>query len=118
MSLPRIWRSSASDICSRSLPSKMISPEMRALEARVSPISVIEETDLPEPDSPTIPSVSPLSTEYEMPSTAFTTPSSVSKWTRRSLISSRGIRRPLVADPRVEEGVGDVDEQVEHDDRH
>ena len=35
--------------------------EMRALRARVSPITVSEETDLPEPDSPTMPSVWPRS---------------------------------------------------------
>ena len=34
-------------------------------------------TLLPEPDSPTIPSVSPRSTSKETPSTALTTPSSV-----------------------------------------
>ena len=36
--------------------------QMRALWARVRPITVSEETDLPEPDSPTIPSVWPRST--------------------------------------------------------
>ena len=36
-------------------------------------------TLLPQPDSPTIPSVSPGSTANETPSTACTTPSSVSK---------------------------------------
>jgi hypothetical protein len=37
-------------------------PEMCALRARVRPMTVSEETDLPEPDSPTTPSVSPRST--------------------------------------------------------
>ena len=53
---------SSSDAPSRSLPSKRTVPEMRALRARVRPITVSEETDLPEPDSPTIPNVSPRST--------------------------------------------------------
>ena len=44
------------------MPSKRTVPEMRALRARVRPITVSEETDLPEPDSPTIPSVCPRST--------------------------------------------------------
>ena len=37
--------------------------EMRALRERDRPITVSEETDLPEPDSPTMPSVCPRSTE-------------------------------------------------------
>ena len=36
-------------------------------------------TDLPEPDSPTMPSTLPRSTANETPSTAPTTPSSVAK---------------------------------------
>ena len=36
-------------------------------------------TDLPEPDSPTIPMVSPLSNEKLTPSTAFKIPRGVSK---------------------------------------
>jgi len=42
-------------------------------------------TLLPDPDSPTIPSVRPRSTANDTPSTALTTPSSVSNRTRRSL---------------------------------
>jgi hypothetical protein len=54
---------SSSDADSRSLPSKVIEPEIVALLAkRVSPITVSDETLLPEPDSPTIPSAWPLST--------------------------------------------------------
>ncbi len=40
---------------------------------------------MPEPDSPTIPSVFPASTVYEMPSTACTTPSSVENRTLQVL---------------------------------
>ncbi len=43
-------------------------------------------TLLPDPDSPTMPSISPRLTSSERPSTALTTPSSVSKWTLRSSI--------------------------------
>src|SRR5215210_2152130 len=50
-----------------------------------------------------------------MPSTARTRPSSVSKWTVRSLTSSSPISVP---DPWVEEGIHDVDDQVRQDDRH
>src|SRR4051795_5103579 len=48
-----------------------------------------------------------------MPSTAFTTPSSVSKWTRRSLTVSRGSG---IRDAGVDEGVQDVHDQVGEDD--
>ncbi len=52
---------SSSEAPSRSLPSKRTVPLMRALST-VRPITVSEDTDLPEPDSPTIPNVCPLST--------------------------------------------------------
>ena len=52
-----------------------------ALRARVRPITVRPVTLLPEPDSPTIPSVRPSSTLNDTPSTACTTPSSVANWT-------------------------------------
>src|SRR5262249_11770708 len=72
----------------------------------------------PQPDSPTIPSVFPFSTEKLTPSTAFTMPSSVRKYVFRSLTSRRAIgagalRQP---DPRIDRGVEEVDEQVEPDD--
>ena len=62
MSSPRIFRSSASLAVSSSLPSNLIEPEMRALRDRESPMTVSDDTDLPEPDSPTMPSVWPRST--------------------------------------------------------
>ena len=48
-------------------------------------------TDFPQPDSPTIPSVFPFSSEKLMPSTACTTPSRVKKCVRRSSTSSSAI---------------------------
>ena len=62
---------------------------------RVSPIVVSEVTDLPEPDSPTMPSVVPALTEYEMPSTACTIPSSVVNATLQVLDLEQ--RRPIGA---------------------
>ncbi len=53
-------------------------------------MTVSELTLLPDPDSPTMPSVSPGWTLYDTPSTAFTMPSSVLKWTFMSLTSSSG----------------------------
>ncbi len=41
--------------------------------------------DLPEPDSPTIPTASPAFSSSEMPSTARTTPRGVKKCVRRSV---------------------------------
>src|SRR5437870_11509897 len=46
-------------------------------------------TVFPDPDSPTIPKVSPRRRAKLTPSTAFTTPSSVPKYVRRSLTSRR-----------------------------
>ncbi len=63
MSLPRILRSWSSFIWMRSLPSNSIFPSTWAPWVRVSPSVVSEETVLPEPDSPTIPSVLPVSIE-------------------------------------------------------
>ena len=62
MSSPRILRRSLSEAVSSSLPSNLIEPERRALRARERPITVSDDTDLPEPDSPTMPSVWPRST--------------------------------------------------------
>src|SRR5215208_3725317 len=91
-------------------------PEIDVIGERVRPRIVMFATLFPQPDSPTIPSVWPRSTENDAPSTALTTPSSVSKWTLRSWISSRLIVRSLVSNPGVKVGVGDVHEQVEQHD--
>src|SRR4051812_3361394 len=108
---------SLSETLSRSVPLYSTSPSKRAFTPRVSPISVIAVTLLPEPDSPTMPSTLPRSSFREMPSTARTIPSSVANWTLRSLTSSRvsgiGLSEP---DPRVQIRVGDIDERREDDD--
>ena len=46
------------------------------------------QTDLPDPDSPTMPTVSPAATSKDTPRTAWTSPSSVGKVTDRSLTES------------------------------
>src|SRR3954453_20314541 len=107
---------SSSLALSRSRPSNRISPSMRAFVKRVSPITVRLDTLLPEPDSPTMPSALPDSTLYEIPSTAFTTPSGVSNCTRRSFTSSSGVEASGIFHPWVEERVRDVHDQVEQDD--
>src|ERR1700755_706200 len=103
---------------STSSPSNVIPPSSSALPARVRPMIVSPVTLLPEPDSPTMPSVRPSSTENETPSTARTTPSAVRNLTSRSAISRRGLTRAgsRVPPPRVEQRVDDVDDEIGHDD--
>jgi hypothetical protein len=80
ISLPRIRRISRSLFLTRSWPSKSICPPaMRPGGVAIRRITERLVTDLPEPDSPTTPSVSPLSRWKLTPSTALTVPSSVSK---------------------------------------
>src|SRR6266568_913436 len=96
----------------------------RAFGSLISRITDIMVTLLPDPDSPTMPSVSPSDRVSDTPSTALTRPSSVRKETLRSRTSSSG--SPVMAppscgpscgpDPRIEPGVADVDEGVgQHD---
>ena len=59
-----------------SLPSNVIEPDVGS-SSRSSSRAVV---DLPQPDSPTSPNVSPRLTSNEMPSTACTAPS----WRRRA----------------------------------
>src|SRR3954453_15299696 len=92
-------------------------------------------TLLPEPDSPTMPSVLPRSSLNDSPSTDLTTPSSVWKCTRRSSTSRKlrccggshcsvmippprreVRRRSLDTHPRVDDHVQNVHDQVGHDD--
>ena len=63
MSSPRMRRISSFDAARRSRPSKVTLPLTRAPVNRVRPMTVRLETVLPEPDSPTIPSDPPDSTE-------------------------------------------------------
>ena len=104
----------------------MTSPSNFAFGSMISRITDIIVTLLPEPDSPTMPSVSPSDTENETPSTARTSPSSVLKLTLRSFTSSSGSLMTLspkgrvhpISAPsgrphsRVEPGIRDVHERV------
>ena len=58
-----------------------------------------DSTVLPEPDSPTTPSVLPRSRLNETPSTACTVPRSVSNWVWRSSTSSSGTVERRVGEP-------------------
>src|SRR3954468_15064460 len=81
---------------------------------------VRQVTDLPQPDSPTIPSVFPFSTLKLTPSTALTMPSSVRKYVLRSCTSRSAIevaRRELCQpDAGVDHCIQQIDDQVEDDD--
>src|SRR5690348_4879724 len=70
-------------------------------------------TLLPEPDSPTRPSVSPGCTVKLTPSTARTTPASVSKYVRRSRTSSSGLRILATPGAGIEPVTDSVSEEVE-----
>ena len=90
ISRPRTSRISSSDSARRSRPLKRISPPtMRPAGAATSRITDSALTDLPQPDSPTRATVSPLRTSHETPSTARTTPAEVWNWVRRSRTSRR-----------------------------
>src|SRR5487761_364071 len=123
ISAPRMCRSSASVAESRSTPSNRALPETRA--PLVSPTIVWVDTLLPDPDSPTMPSVWPASTVKLTPRTARSTPSCVAKLTCRSSTSSSAISglparsgpdngepSSSVAQPHVRDVVVLVDRQV------
>src|SRR5580765_8364549 len=120
ISSPRIERNWREFILSRSLPFQRACPEVIVFARALRPMIVRQVTLLPEPDSPTMPSVLPFSTWKLTPSTALTTPSSVRKCVRRSLTSRRamGLLHHLgESDSRVDDGVQEIDDEVEDDDR-
>src|SRR2546421_9535095 len=118
MSFPRMSRSRLELIVSRFSPLKIASPLEIVFRFGLSPMIVRQVTLLPEPDSPTIPSVCPFSIEKVTPSTAFTMPSSVRKWVLRSRTSRSAISTASgQPDPWIDPGVEEVDDEVEDDDR-
>src|SRR5438067_9963848 len=92
----------------------------RILPGRCSRMMLRAVTDLPHPDSPTMPSVSPGRSSKLMPSTALTMPSFVVKTVRRSWTSRRGcVKSELRLETRVEcvpNGVAE-DIRCEHRDK-
>ena len=91
----RIWSSSAART---STPENITEPSaMRPARSRMR-ITANEVTDLPEPDSPTIATVSPLATAMLMCCTALTMPRRVENSTVRSLdVEQRHGRRRVAA---------------------
>ncbi len=93
MRLPRIAQSSRSLLPVSSSPSKRMLPVTCAFSGS-KPMSAITLIDLPQPDSPTRPRVSPRSSEKLMSRTAYAGPRWVCSFTWRLLTSSRGIKTP------------------------
>ncbi len=79
MSFPRISRSWRLPMVSSSWSRNFADPVVIVDCRLFRPMIVRQVTLLPEPDSPTMPSVLPFSTLKLTPSTAFTMPSSVRK---------------------------------------
>ena len=79
ISLPRMSRSCFGLIPIRFCPFHIASPLEIVVLRLFRPMIVRQVTLLPQPDSPTMPSVLPFSTEKLTPSTALTMPSSVRK---------------------------------------
>src|ERR671930_121615 len=119
MSFPRMSRRRLELIVSRFSPLKIASPLEIVFRFGLRPMIVRQVTLLPEPDSPTIPSVSPFSTEKLTPSTALTIPSSVRKWVLRSRTSRSAMECEASGQPNpgIDPGVEEVDDEVEDDDR-
>src|SRR3954454_19073926 len=91
-------------------------PSMMRPGGSISPSSERPVTVFPEPDSPTIPSTSPRPTANDTPSTAFTTPARVKKWTFRSS-TERTAPMWSALEPRVHYIAQLVADQIDGDDR-
>ena len=72
--------------------------DLRACEPLCRPRIACSVTDLPEPDSPTMPRISPRATSKDDAVDALTMPSSVGNWTRRSRTLQEGVGRRLGGD--------------------
>src|SRR4026208_2609061 len=86
---PRVARMSASLLASRSSPLSRIWPVTILPGRSISRTTLRLVMLLPQPDSPTTPSVWPYLISKLTPSTHLTMPSCVKKWVLRSLISRR-----------------------------
>src|SRR6202166_2610299 len=112
-------RISRSESCSRSFPWKRTEPAILPGGSGMSRMSDIAVTDLPQPDSPTMASVSPSSTWKETPSTARLIPSGGRKWVCRFWTSSNAIGSEAYSQSWMDRITKHVAEKVEaeHDDR-
>src|SRR5699024_12442686 len=90
ISLPRIFDISLSVLPMSSWPRSFTEPVTFAYSGS-RPIIAMEVTDLPEPDSPTMPSVRPGKRSKSTPRTAWTRPASEGNATSRSRTESNGV---------------------------
>src|SRR5215475_7653006 len=113
-------RTCSSGAARRSMPVNVTDPSaMRPARSRMR-IAAYEVTDLPEPDSPTMPTVSPLATAMSTCWTARTVPRRVENSTVRSRMSSSGIAvmaAPSGAPLRVDDVAQPVAEKIEAEHR-
>src|ERR1700733_11395092 len=117
MSLPRTLRISALDSRTRSRPSSSTCPATIRPPGGSSRISEVPSMVLPEPDSPTSPSVSPSSMVKLTPSTACTVTSRSRISALRPETSSRlTAARPSTPQPYVKQVAQRVTQEVEGDD--
>src|ERR1700749_534603 len=106
-----MFRISSSGTSRRLRPSNRIAPAIFPGGSGISRRIDIAVTDLPQPDSPTIPSVSPALMWNDTPSTARTTPSGVPKCVCRLSTSSSGMSEAL-GQPRIERVAHPITQQV------
>src|SRR5262245_38745371 len=94
-------------------------PAMRPARSRIR-MTAYEVTDLPEPDSPTMPTVSPLASEILSRSTARTVPRRVENSTVRSRTSRRGMAVIAASSPalRVDDVAQPIAQKIEAEYRH
>src|SRR5438874_1667365 len=86
---------------------------MTALGSLISPITLIRDTVLPEPDSPTTPMISRSPIWKETLSTARTRPRSVRNETERPRTSRRVLTSASAkAHPRIDGGINQVDHGI------
>ena len=115
---PRSRASAGSPAATRSWPSKTMRPAVMRPGSSIRPMMEKPVTDLPDPDSPTRPRISPRRRARSMPSTARTTPARVSNSVHSPSMRSRSVltarrtqRSPL--QPRVEDVAQLVADQVD-----
>ena len=99
MRLPRTARICLSESSVSSVPSNRTEPLICVCFGLSDTSRMTDSADtlLPQPDSPTMHSVSPRCTSNETPSTARTVPSRVRKWVRRSRTDSTASAAVAVA---------------------
>src|SRR4051794_14515078 len=117
MSPPRMARNSRWGRPTSSRPRRRIEPLTATLTSPSRPRTLIAVTVLPEPDSPTMLTISRAPMVNETESTARTGPASVRKVTLKSATSSSGGGSGM-PDPWIEPSVDDIDQPVgEHDEK-